>query len=62
MVETDRINKELRTTLKELLSRIREEQGYDYILQYGQGSNVLMVNPALDITPMVLTELNKKEQ
>ncbi len=61
LAETDKLNKELRSRLDSLLRRLQQENGYDFVLQYGQGSNVLMVNDSLDITGLVLSELNREE-
>ena len=44
--------------LKELSSQI----GYDYILSYSRGGQILMANDSLDITKQVLNLLNAKEQ
>ncbi len=73
MAEQDRVTKqlleegkqlqeELNKAIKDLLADIRKEKGYDYILSYGPGTGVLMVNDSLDITQMVLERLNKKEE
>ncbi len=61
MAETRRINQELQETLKESLDKMKQERGYDYILQYGQGSSVLLASDSLDITGRVLDILNRKE-
>ncbi len=44
--------------VKEVLEQIQEENHYDYILNQGQNSAVLITNDAYDITPMVLERLN----
>lgn len=44
--------------VKEVLDAIREEKGYDYILNLSSGTGVLAANPGLDITPLVLERLN----
>ena len=44
------------TKLKTLSSQI----GYDYILSYSRGGQILMANDSLDITKQVLTLLNAK--
>lgn len=59
--ETQRLNKELEDKLNEVLKAIREEYGYDFILSYGPGTGVLMVNDSLDITNEVLKRLNEKK-
>ncbi len=44
--------------VKEVLEQIQEENHYDYILNQGQNSAVLITNDAYDITAMVLERLN----
>jgi len=44
--------------VKEILEALREENGYDFILNEGGGSAVLIANDAYDITPLVLERLN----
>ena len=46
------------TKLKTLSSQI----GYDYILSYSRGGQILLANDSLDITKEVLELLNAKEQ
>jgi outer membrane protein len=46
------------TKLKTLSSQI----GYDYILSYSRGGQILLANDSLDITKQVLELLNAKEQ
>lgn len=46
------------TQLKTLSSQI----GYDYILSYSRGGQILMANDSLDITKQVLQLLNAQEQ
>lgn len=62
MAEGQKLQEELNKTIKSLLAEIQKEKGYDFILSYGPGTGVLMVNDSLDITPMVLERLNKKEK
>jgi len=45
--------------VQDVLKAIQDEAGYDYILNYGSGTGVLMVNDVFDITDEVLTRLNK---
>lgn len=67
--ERDRVLGELQTeqlvlmeafekNVKAVLAEIQEEYSYDYILNYGPGTGVLMVNDAFDITPEVVKRLN----
>lgn len=56
--ERQTLQTELERTVKAILSQVRDEFGYDYILSYGPGTGVLMVNPAYDITAEVVKRLN----
>ena len=60
MVETQQLNAEFQDELIELMDNLRAEKGYDYILQYGQGSGVLSAKGSYDITNDVLEILNKR--
>lgn len=60
LLETQQLNQELQADVKEVLTRLKDENGYDYVLSYGSGSGVLMVNEALDITNKVVELLNAK--
>lgn len=55
------LQEELQNKVKDLLAQLRKEKGYDYILSYGPGTGVLMVNDSLDITSEVLERLNQKK-
>lgn len=61
-MESLKLNAELQEKLNNILKNLQAEKDYDYILSYGQGTAVLMVNDALDITDEVLTRLNAKEE
>lgn len=61
MAEGQKIQEELNKAIKDLLADIQKEKGYDFILSYGPGTGVLMVDEKRDITPMVLDRLNQKE-
>jgi len=58
--ERQKLQEDLEKRVKELLTAIRKEKGYDFILNYGPGTGVLMVNDSLDITKAVLEKLNAK--
>lgn len=60
--ETQKIQDELQKSVKDLLAAIRKEKGYDYILSYGPGTGVLMVNDSLDVTDLVLERLNQSKE
>jgi len=47
--------------VKEILEDVQEEKGYDYILNEGGGSAVLVANDAYDITDVVLERLNASD-
>jgi len=57
--ERQKLLTELEKQVKNILEAVRKEKGYDYILNYGPGTGVLMVNDSLDITPLVLERLNQ---
>jgi outer membrane protein len=56
--ERQKLLGDLEKEVKDILKALREEKGYDYILNYGPGTGVLMVNDQLDITDLVLERLN----
>lgn len=58
MTEGQKINDELQDEIQEKLKALKNEKGYDYILSYGTGSNVLVADDAYDITETVLAILN----
>lgn len=58
--ERQKILEELEKQIKDILTNLRKEKGYDYILNYGPGTGVLMVDEAHDITALVLEKLNQK--
>lgn len=62
MMESQKLNQELQEKLNKVLKEIQAERGYDFILSYGAGTAVLMVNDELDITEDVLGRLNAEPQ
>lgn len=58
MQESQLLQQELQQKLDDLLSELRAEKGYDLVLSYGPGADVLAANDELDITEMVLERLN----
>ncbi|MEY4108543.1 MAG: hypothetical protein RL181_2885 [Bacteroidota bacterium] len=56
--ERQKLLGDLEKEVKGILKALREEKGYDYILNYGPGTGVLMANDQLDITDLVLERLN----
>lgn len=61
MEERQKILEVLEKQIKDILTELRREKGYDFILSYGPGTGVLMVNDALDVTNDVLEKLNEKK-
>ena len=59
LAERQKILEELEKQIRDILTSLREEKGYDYILNYGPGTGVLMVNEAHDVTGLVLEKLNQ---
>jgi outer membrane protein len=62
MMQTEDLNKRLEERVKTALKELRESGGYDFILSYGPGTGVLMVNDSLDVTELVLEKLNVSEE
>lgn len=58
MQQRQTLQSELELTVKAILRQVRDEYGYDYILSYGPGTGVLMVNEQYDITKEVVDRLN----
>ncbi|MCP9236233.1 OmpH family outer membrane protein [Lewinella sp. JB7] len=53
-----RIQQEFSERVKAVLEELQAENNYDYILNQGQNSAVLITNDRYDITPLVLERLN----
>ncbi len=53
-----RLQEQFGDNVKAILETLRDEKGYDYILNEGGGSSVLIANDAYDITDLVLERLN----
>lgn len=58
MDEGTGINERLQKALISALEKIKKERGYHYILSYVKGGQILLGNPADDITVDVLKTLN----
>ncbi len=56
--ENQRLQFELQSALKREVANIQAAEGYDYVLSYGAGSNLLAVNDAYEITDLVIEKLN----
>ena len=61
MAEGQKINDELQGEIQAKLKNLKDQMGYEYILSYGAGSNVLVADEAFDITDKVLMILNAEE-
>ena len=57
-----RIQQQFSERVKEVLEELQAENNYDFILNQGQNSAVLITNDAYDITPLVLDRLNVAAQ
>lgn len=56
-----RLQQDFGKKVKDILEAIQEEEGYDYILNEGGGSGVLVARDAFDITEDVLARLNAED-
>lgn len=59
MSETAQINNRLQAVMQEKLNEIKKQEGYDFILSYIEGGQLLVADEKYDITDRVLKELNK---
>lgn len=57
-LEQMKLSAEFEENLLKVLDEVQDEFEYDYILSYGNGTGVLMVNDKHDITPEVAKRLN----
>jgi outer membrane protein len=62
MISEQELNMNLRLldTIDSFLKRFNQKHGYDYILVSKKAGDLLIANDSLDITPMVLEELNRE--
>lgn len=60
--EQQQLAADFQDKLRNLMDSLQEARGYDFILQYGQGSSLLGARDGFDITSEVLGILNRKEQ
>jgi outer membrane protein len=60
MEEGNAINERLQRDLMGTLEQIKKERGYQYVLSYVKGGQILIGNPSDDITSEVLRRLNAK--
>lgn len=59
--EQDEFNKDLKKRLDIYLEKYNKDKGYDFILSYGAGSNILFANKSLDITTEVIKGMNAED-
>ena len=57
-----RIQQNFSERVKAVLEELQDENGYDFILNQGQNSAVLITNDAYDITDLVLARLNTEAE
>lgn len=62
MKEQETFNMELQKRLDAFLITYNKEKGYDYILSYIKGGNILYANSALDITDDVIRGMNEGDK
>ncbi len=62
MKEQEEFNKELQDRLDNYLVKYNADKGYDFILSYVKGGNILLANKALDITEAVIKGMNDEEK
>lgn len=58
--EGQRINEKLQKSLIDELKSLKDKEGYDFILSYAAGGQILVADSTLDITQKVLSILNAK--
>ncbi len=61
MKEQETFNKELQKRLDDYLVKYNADKGYDFILSYVKGGNILFANKALDITAEVIKGMNTED-
>lgn len=61
MKEQEEFNKDLQKRLDDYLAQYNADKGYDYILSYVKGGNILFANKALDITDDVIKGMNEQD-
>lgn len=52
------INEKLQTALFSRLEALKAKEGYDFIFSYTKGGQILVTDPAFDVTQTILKELN----
>ncbi|WP_421752173.1 OmpH family outer membrane protein [Croceimicrobium sp.] len=60
--EEQELNELIMADMDSILKIIQEREGYDFIFSYGPASELLLANPAYDITDIVVKDLNEAYQ
>lgn len=58
--EEEKLDKILRQKVQAYFKRLSKQEGYDYVLSYHYGSNVVYGNQTHDITARVISDLNRE--
>lgn len=58
--EEEKLDKILRQKVQAYFKRLSKQEGYDYVLSYHYGSNVVFGNQTHDITARVIADLNRE--
>ena len=58
--EEEKLDKILRQKVQAYFKRLSKQEGYDYVLSYHYGSNVVYGNQTHDITARVIADLNRE--
>ncbi len=61
MKEQETFNKDLQKRLDDYLAVYNKDKGYDFILSYVKGGNILYANASLDITADVIKGMNEED-
>lgn len=61
-LEEQELNLAIKADMDSILVKIQNREGYDFIFSYDPASELLMANPAYDITDIVVKELNEAYQ
>jgi len=62
MTEQEAFNLDLQKRLDDFISVFNKDKGYDFILSYVKGGNILFANPNLDITQEVISGMNEMDK
>lgn len=57
--QLDEFNQELKKRLDDYLAKYNKDKHYDFILSHGNGSQILLANPAYEITADVIKGMNE---